>query len=131
MAAAGFGVAAIVTAALAPLINKPYGNTLGTAVLSALTSLGFLRATRMRVEFGAAGVAVHGYFTTSHVRWDDFESASADYGGLRIKRRDGAQVTAVCLGKPNWATWLHCSSDADEAVATLNRASTQRQTDTP
>jgi hypothetical protein len=128
LVAAGFGVGALVMVALAPSINKPYGNTLGAAVVLVFASVAFLRGTRMRVEYDAIGVAVYGYFATSRVLWEEFESANADYSGLRVKRRNGDQVTAVCLGKPNWATWLGRRTAADDAAATLNRVASERRT---
>ena len=89
---------------------------IGTAIFGLVLSLGFLRATRMRIELSDRGVTVFGFVRTTFMPWSELADVSADYGGLRLVRIDGVVVTAGSLGKPNWATWLRRRTAADRRV---------------
>ena len=120
-AVVGFAVAAITLASAAPFVHMPFGNTLGAAAFLALSSVLFLPATRMRVVVESEGPVVFGYLSRTAISWPDMCEASAGYYGLRITRRYGEPVTAVCLGRPNWALWLHKAVAADHAAELLNK----------
>jgi Bacterial PH domain len=89
---------------------------LTTIAFGVISSLLFLRATRMRVEVDDHGVTVCRIFTTVSIPWDELADVSVDYGGLRLMRSDGTVVTAGSMGKPSWASWFHRGDAADERV---------------
>jgi hypothetical protein len=109
------------TAISGPGPNPGPVDYIGTAVFGIVLGLGFLRGTRMRVELDDEGVTVFNYFSTRRVDRGALVDASADYGGLRLICADASVVTAATLGKPNWATWLHRRTQADERVDVVRR----------
>jgi hypothetical protein len=120
-AAVGFFALFTATALSGPGPEPGPIDYIGTFVFGCLISLGFLRATRLRVEIEDRGITVFHLMRTQSVSWSELGSVSVDYHGLRLARTDGSVVTVGHLGKPNWAIWLRRRVAADERVAVIQR----------
>lgn len=84
-------------------------------------------ASRMRVELGDTGARIVGYFRSRVVPWAEITGASVDYHGLHFHRQDGTRVTAMMLGKPNWAVWLGREVAADRRLAVVEEELSRRR----
>jgi hypothetical protein len=114
--------ALLVWCAVVALRPQPDGGPadyVGLAVIGSVGILGFLRATRMRLELSDAGVRMFRFFDTPFVQWAEISDAKVSYFGLTIVRIDGTKVRTAALGKSNWSRWTGAYSSADDAVWTI------------
>lgn len=109
------------TTAMGPGPDPGPVDYIGTSAFGMIMSLGFLRATRCRVELTEAGVTIFNYMATYRIEWKDLQDASVDYYGLHLRQVDGTVITVGSLGKTNWSTWFRRRTAADDRVDLIQR----------
>ena len=91
-------------------------------VLTAVTAIGVWRgAFRPSITCTPTGLHIRNPGSEAFVPWADIHTVTPGYYGIAIKERTGDVVTAWAVQKPNWATWLHRRTRADDVADAIRR----------